>query len=44
MLEGGKRLCSVSIDGTVRTWPLERAALAELVKEQQKMEAEEEEL
>ncbi|KAK1832151.1 WD40-repeat-containing domain protein [Podospora conica] len=42
VLEGGKRLCSVSIDGTVRTWPLERAALAELVKSQQKVEVEEE--
>lgn len=42
VLEGGKRLCSVSIDGTVRTWPLERAALAELVQSQKKVEVEEE--
>lgn len=42
VLEGGKRLCSVSIDGTVRTWPLERAALAELVESRKKVAVEEE--
>ncbi|KAK4142942.1 WD40-repeat-containing domain protein [Dichotomopilus funicola] len=32
----GDRVCSVSIDGTVRTWPLEKAGLDAVIKEQQK--------
>jgi WD40 repeat protein len=36
-----KRLCSVSIDGTVRTWPLEKAALDAAVQEQEKPVVEE---
>ncbi|KAL2258782.1 hypothetical protein VTK26DRAFT_7764 [Humicola hyalothermophila] len=36
-----RRICSVSIDGTVRTWPLERAALDAAVKEQAKPAEEE---
>jgi WD40 repeat protein len=32
----GERVCSVSIDGTVRTWPLEKAGLDAAVKEQEK--------
>ncbi|KAK3371307.1 WD40-repeat-containing domain protein [Lasiosphaeria ovina] len=32
---GAAKVCSVSIDGTVRTWPLEKAALGALVKEQE---------
>ncbi|KAH6850859.1 WD40-repeat-containing domain protein [Chaetomium sp. MPI-CAGE-AT-0009] len=32
----GNRVCSVSIDGTVRTWPLEKAALDAAVEEQEK--------
>ncbi|KAH8899645.1 WD40 repeat-like protein [Thozetella sp. PMI_491] len=32
----GNRICSVSIDGTVRTWPLDRVGLDEAVKQQQK--------
>ncbi|KAL2131336.1 hypothetical protein VTI74DRAFT_5244 [Chaetomium olivicolor] len=31
-----ERLCSVSIDGTVRTWPLAKAGLDAAVKEQEK--------
>lgn len=29
------RVCSVSVDGTVRTWPVEEAVLRDLVKEQE---------
>lgn len=40
LLDGGhgqdKRLISVSIDGTVRTWPLDKAGIDAAVKEQQK--------
>jgi WD40 repeat protein len=32
----GERVCSMSIDGTVRTWPLEKAGLDVAVKEQEK--------
>jgi WD40 repeat protein len=32
----GDRVCSVSIDGTVRTWPLEKAGLDAAVQEQEK--------
>ncbi|KAK4098204.1 WD40 repeat-like protein [Parathielavia hyrcaniae] len=32
----GERVCSVSIDGTVRTWPLEKAGLDAAVKVQEK--------
>ncbi len=32
----GERLCSVSIDGTVRAWPLAKAGLDAAVKEQEK--------
>ncbi|AEO71463.1 uncharacterized protein THITE_51204 [Thermothielavioides terrestris NRRL 8126] len=32
----GERVCSVSIDGTVRTWPLEKAGLDAAVREQEK--------
>ncbi|KAG7285174.1 hypothetical protein NEMBOFW57_009795 [Staphylotrichum longicolle] len=35
------RVCSVSIDGTVRTWPLAKAALDAAVKEQEKPAEEE---
>jgi WD40 repeat protein len=38
-----ERVCSVSIDGTVRTWPLEKAGLDAAVKEQEKPVEEEEE-
>lgn len=36
-------VCSVSIDGTVRTWPLQKAALDALVEEQRKTEDADEE-
>ncbi|KAK4247090.1 WD40-repeat-containing domain protein [Corynascus novoguineensis] len=36
-----QHICSVSIDGTVRTWPLEKAALDAVVKEQEKPAEEE---
>ncbi|KAK3297598.1 WD40-repeat-containing domain protein [Chaetomium fimeti] len=32
----GDRVCSVSIDGTVRTWPLEKAGLDAALEEQEK--------
>ncbi|KAK3315059.1 WD40-repeat-containing domain protein [Apodospora peruviana] len=38
-----RRVCSVSIDGTVRTWPLETAVLDALVEEQEKPDDEEDE-
>lgn len=34
-----QRICSVSIDGTVRTWPLDKAGLDAAVKEQEKLPA-----
>ena len=37
----GERLCSVSIDGTVRTWPLAKAGLDAAVQEQEKLVEEE---
>ncbi|KAL2160417.1 hypothetical protein VTH06DRAFT_1590 [Thermothelomyces fergusii] len=37
-----QRICSVSIDGTVRTWPLDKAAIDAAVKEQEKPAEEEE--
>ncbi|KAK4151031.1 WD40-repeat-containing domain protein [Chaetomidium leptoderma] len=37
-----ERVCSVSIDGTVRTWPLARAGLEAAVKEQEKPPVQEE--
>ncbi|OTA94024.1 hypothetical protein M434DRAFT_395090 [Hypoxylon sp. CO27-5] len=33
VLDGGRRVVSVSIDGTVRTWPLERTELDKINKE-----------
>ena len=39
----GERLCSVSIDGTVRTWPLAKAGLDAAVEEQEKLVEEEKE-
>jgi len=36
-----QHICSVSIDGTVRTWPLEKAALDAAVKKQEKPAEEE---
>ncbi|KAK1761422.1 WD40-repeat-containing domain protein [Echria macrotheca] len=38
-----KKVCSVSIDGSVRTWPLEKSSLDALVEEQRKPPAQEEE-
>ncbi|KAL1843629.1 hypothetical protein VTJ49DRAFT_611 [Mycothermus thermophilus] len=40
---GQRRICSVGIDGTVRTWPLDKAGLDAAVAEQVKPPAEEEE-
>lgn len=40
----GERVCSVSIDGTVRTWPLDKAGIDAMVKEQGEKPAEEEEV
>jgi WD40 repeat protein len=37
-----QRVCSVSIDGTVRTWPFGKAGLDAAVKEQEKPALEEE--
>lgn len=37
-----ERLCSLSIDGTVRTWPLDKAGLDAAVKEQERPAANEE--
>ncbi|OAA61038.1 WD repeat protein [Niveomyces insectorum RCEF 264] len=34
VLADGKRLCSVSLDGTVRTWPLDKAGVDALVRRQ----------
>ncbi len=34
VLAGRKRLCSVSLDGTVRTWPLAKAEVEALIKQQ----------
>ncbi|ERT00115.1 hypothetical protein HMPREF1624_03484 [Sporothrix schenckii ATCC 58251] len=34
VLSDGRRLCSVSLDGTVRTWPLVKADVDALVKQQ----------
>lgn len=36
ILEHGKRVASISIDGTVRTWPLHQADLDKINKEQEK--------
>jgi WD40 repeat protein len=38
----GDRVCSVSIDGTVRTWPLEKAGLDAALEEQEKPAEEDE--
>jgi WD40 repeat protein len=35
VLSDGRRLCSVSLDGTARTWPLVKADVDALVKQQQ---------
>lgn len=40
----GDRVCSVSIDGTVRTWPLEKAGLDAALEEQEKPAEEEKEV
>ncbi len=38
----GERLCSVSIDGTVRVWPLQKAGIDAAVAEQKKADGEKE--
>ncbi|KAI2611508.1 WD40 repeat-like protein [Hypoxylon fragiforme] len=35
LLDGGKRVVSVSLDGTVRTWPLDRVGLDKIIKERE---------
>ncbi len=34
----GDRLCSVSLDGTIRTWPLDRPSIDALAKEQEQQQ------
>ena len=43
VLDGGARVCSVSLDGTVRIWQLDQAGLDKAVKDQEKWAAGEQE-